>query len=98
MLIYHCVGRGSGLELDLPVDRFDEQMTWLAAERRVVSLDQALDALAEPELPERDPIVVTTPALARMINHPAIRRRSGCVTTSSASRVVKPQLLNAENA
>jgi len=59
VLIYHCVGRGSGLELDLPVDRFDEQMTWLAAEHRVVSLDQALDALAAPELPERDPIVVT---------------------------------------
>ena len=59
VLIYHCVGRGSGLELDLPVDRFDEQMAWLAAEQRVVSLDQALDALAVPELPERDPIVVT---------------------------------------
>ena len=59
VLIYHCVGRGSGLELDLPVDRFDEQMTWLAAEHRVVSLDQALDALAATERPERDPIVVT---------------------------------------
>lgn len=59
VLIYHCVGRGSGLELDLPVDRFDEHMAWLAAEQRVVSLDHALDALAAPELPDRDPIVVT---------------------------------------
>ena len=39
VLIYHCVGRGSGLELDLPVERFDEQMARLAAESRVVSLD-----------------------------------------------------------
>jgi peptidoglycan/xylan/chitin deacetylase (PgdA/CDA1 family) len=59
VLIYHCVGRGSGLELDLPVDRFDEQMAVLAASKRVVTLDAALDALAAPEVPEHDPVVVT---------------------------------------
>ncbi len=59
VLIYHCVGRGSGLELDLPVERFDQQMELLAAQNRVVSLDQALDSLTAPDTPQHDPIVVT---------------------------------------
>ena len=31
VLIYHRVGGGSPLDVDLPVERFDEQMAWLAA-------------------------------------------------------------------
>jgi peptidoglycan/xylan/chitin deacetylase (PgdA/CDA1 family) len=59
VLIYHCVGRGTGLELDLPVDRFTEQMAWLAASGRAATLDNALVRLDQPEPAGPDPIVVT---------------------------------------
>jgi peptidoglycan/xylan/chitin deacetylase (PgdA/CDA1 family) len=62
VLIYHRVGGGSGTEIDLDPQVFDEQMAWLAAERRAVSLDDALDRLRsdEPEPnPDPDPVVVT---------------------------------------
>jgi peptidoglycan/xylan/chitin deacetylase (PgdA/CDA1 family) len=62
VLIYHCVGGGSQLEIDLPVARFEEQMAWLAATGRVTTLDAALAALAGPAgpgSPAGDPIVVT---------------------------------------
>ena len=59
VLIYHRVGGGSGLELDLPRDRFAEQMAVLADSGRVTTLDAALDALAAPEPPALDPVVVT---------------------------------------
>jgi peptidoglycan/xylan/chitin deacetylase (PgdA/CDA1 family) len=59
VLIYHCVGRGSGLELDLPADRFAAQMEWLAGTGRVVTLDAALELLAAPDPPAQDPVVVT---------------------------------------
>jgi len=59
VLIYHRVGGGSGLELDLPRDRFAEQMAVLADSGRVTTLDAALDALAAPEPPTLDPVVVT---------------------------------------
>jgi peptidoglycan/xylan/chitin deacetylase (PgdA/CDA1 family) len=59
VLIYHRVGAGSGLELDLARDRFDEQMAELADSGQVTSLDGALDALASTTPPERNPLVVT---------------------------------------
>jgi peptidoglycan/xylan/chitin deacetylase (PgdA/CDA1 family) len=59
VLIYHRVGGGSGLELDLSRDRFAEQMAVLAAGGRVTTLDGALDALGHPEPPAFDPVVVT---------------------------------------
>jgi peptidoglycan/xylan/chitin deacetylase (PgdA/CDA1 family) len=45
VLIYHRVGGGSGTEVDLSPQAFDEQMAWLAASGRVVSLDHAVDLL-----------------------------------------------------
>jgi peptidoglycan/xylan/chitin deacetylase (PgdA/CDA1 family) len=45
VLIYHRVGGGSGTEVDLSPQVFDEQMAWLAASGRVVSLDDAVDLL-----------------------------------------------------
>ncbi|MGZ4688211.1 MAG: polysaccharide deacetylase family protein [Acidimicrobiia bacterium] len=59
VLIYHRVGAGSGLQLDLPLARFDEQMAELADSGRVTTLDAAVRVLAEPEPPTLDPIVVT---------------------------------------
>ena len=59
VLIYHRVGAGTGGEVDLPVDVFDEQLAYLRSQGPVVSLDDALLALVggPPEGP--DPIVVT---------------------------------------
>jgi peptidoglycan/xylan/chitin deacetylase (PgdA/CDA1 family) len=59
VLIYHRVGAGSGLELDLSLERFDEQMAELADSGQVTSLDGALDALTSTTPPARNPIVVT---------------------------------------
>lgn len=59
VLIYHRVGAGSGLELDLPAERFEQQMAELAASGRVTTLDRALDALAGPAPTGPDPVVVT---------------------------------------
>ena len=73
VLIYHRVGGGSGTEVDLSPQAFDEQMAWLAGTGRVVSLDAAIDLLDPPAggaatdsgdraggaAPADDPIVVT---------------------------------------
>ena len=59
VLIYHRVGAGSGLELDLPLDRFEAQMAELSAAGRVTTLDHALDALQAPDPAGPDPVVVT---------------------------------------
>ncbi len=60
VLIYHRVGTGTASEVDLPIDRFDEQMAWLARHRRPVGLDEALDLLERPEPPAGPPPVVVT--------------------------------------
>jgi peptidoglycan/xylan/chitin deacetylase (PgdA/CDA1 family) len=59
VLLYHRVGAGSGLSVDLPVSRFEEQVAALAATGRVSTLDAALAALDAPVPPAADPIVVT---------------------------------------
>jgi peptidoglycan/xylan/chitin deacetylase (PgdA/CDA1 family) len=59
VLIYHQVGAGSGLQLDLPTARFEDQMAELADAGSVTTLDRALELLAAPEPPARDPVVVT---------------------------------------
>jgi peptidoglycan/xylan/chitin deacetylase (PgdA/CDA1 family) len=59
LLIYHRVEAGSGLEVDLPADLFDEQMQFLAEQHRASMLSDALGALARDEPPERDSVVVT---------------------------------------
>jgi peptidoglycan/xylan/chitin deacetylase (PgdA/CDA1 family) len=73
VLIYHRVGGGSGTEVDLSPEAFDEQMAWLAGTGRVVGLDAAVDLIDPPApdtvsdpadagdatAPVGDPIVVT---------------------------------------
>jgi peptidoglycan/xylan/chitin deacetylase (PgdA/CDA1 family) len=46
VLIYHRVGAGTGSEVDLPADRFEEQVAWLVERERVVGLGEALEVLA----------------------------------------------------
>ena len=48
ILIYHRVGGGSSLEIDLDPGMFDDQMAAVAATRRVVSLGAALERLDAP--------------------------------------------------
>jgi peptidoglycan/xylan/chitin deacetylase (PgdA/CDA1 family) len=42
LLIYHQIGAGSGLQMDMAVDDFGWQLDWLAANRDVVDLDAAV--------------------------------------------------------
>jgi len=59
VLLYHRVGDETGLELEMPVERFDDQMAFVAATRRAVTLDDAVTELAGPQ-PEDDGAVVVT--------------------------------------
>ncbi len=58
-LAYHCVGAGTGLEIDLEPAAFDEQMAALAELGTVVEIDAGLAALAGPAPDGPDPVVVT---------------------------------------
>jgi peptidoglycan/xylan/chitin deacetylase (PgdA/CDA1 family) len=59
VLIYHRVGAGCGGEMDLDPAVFDDQLAWLAATQRVLSLDQAADELTDATGPARPGVVVT---------------------------------------
>jgi peptidoglycan/xylan/chitin deacetylase (PgdA/CDA1 family) len=66
VLIYHRVGGGSGTEVDLSPEAFGDQIAWLAATDRVVTLDAAVAQLAgggdgavDDVAPDEGPIVVT---------------------------------------
>ena len=60
ILLYHRVGGGSALEIDLDAARFDAQIAAIAASRRAVPLGTALDRLNEPSRPAAGPSVVVT--------------------------------------
>lgn len=60
VLLYHRVGAETGLELELPVHRFDAQMASVAATRRPLTLDAGLDELGRATPPPGpDGVVVT---------------------------------------
>jgi peptidoglycan/xylan/chitin deacetylase (PgdA/CDA1 family) len=48
VLIYHQVGAGLGRQMEVTVDHFTGQLDWLAANREVVALDEAIDRWDEP--------------------------------------------------
>ena len=48
ILIYHQVGAGSGLEMDVSVQAIGRQIDWLEDHGRVVDLETALSALEDP--------------------------------------------------
>jgi peptidoglycan/xylan/chitin deacetylase (PgdA/CDA1 family) len=59
LLQYHRVGRRAPLEIDLPLERFEDQMALIRDQRSATTLDEALEVLDETAVPERDPVVVT---------------------------------------
>jgi peptidoglycan/xylan/chitin deacetylase (PgdA/CDA1 family) len=59
ILIFHQVGAGTGAQMDLDPGVFADQLSWLAATRRVIGLDDALVELADPQGPPRPGVVVT---------------------------------------
>jgi peptidoglycan/xylan/chitin deacetylase (PgdA/CDA1 family) len=58
ILLYHRVGGGSALDIDLDAARFEEQVAVIAASGRALTLGAALEQLATPG--ERDSAVVVT--------------------------------------
>jgi peptidoglycan/xylan/chitin deacetylase (PgdA/CDA1 family) len=58
ILIYHRVGGGTALEVDIDAARFEEQVAVIAASGRALTLGAALEQLARPDA--RDSAVVVT--------------------------------------
>jgi peptidoglycan/xylan/chitin deacetylase (PgdA/CDA1 family) len=59
VLIYHRVGAGAGLELDLPSETFHRQMRWLRDHADVVPLEAGLGRIDGGERPGRDLVAIT---------------------------------------
>lgn len=49
LLIYHQVGAGLGRQMEVTVEDFDTQLAWLAQNRQVVGLEEAVERWHEPE-------------------------------------------------
>ncbi|WP_436796306.1 polysaccharide deacetylase family protein [Actinospongicola halichondriae] len=60
VLIYHRVGARTPVSVDLPRALFEEQMAFLAASYRVVTMEEAAQLLVEPEPPAGPPPIVIT--------------------------------------
>lgn len=70
VLIYHRVGGGSGVQVDLPVALFEEQCEHLAAHATVLSLGDALAALrGERPLPPRAVVITFDDGTADLPEH-----------------------------
>lgn len=59
ILLYHRVGAGSGMAVDLPGALFQAQLEELSSESRVVSLDSLVTTVAHPDAPPTPPLAVT---------------------------------------
>ena len=64
VLIYHRVGGGSSSEVDLPADRFGQQLAWLVERGRPIALADAVEVIAgrapAPATGDGGPPVVVT--------------------------------------
>ena len=97
ILIYHRVGGASGLELDLPLGPFEEQVEMLAATGRVLPLGKALAHLSGPADGADDadggggPIVLTfDDGTADFVDHavPVLERHRVPVTLYAATSFI----------
>lgn len=59
VLIYHRVGTGAGVELDVDAGAFERQVEYLVTNHDVVTIDRALSLVAGSTRPDRRPIVLT---------------------------------------
>jgi len=59
VLLYHRVGGGSGLAVDLPEALFSSQITELKAAGRLTSLDSLLAVVSRAEIPAVQPVALT---------------------------------------
>jgi peptidoglycan/xylan/chitin deacetylase (PgdA/CDA1 family) len=59
ILIYHRVGGGSGVELDIPRGVFRDQVQQLGTRQLAARLDDVLELVAQPIAPASNPVVVT---------------------------------------
>jgi peptidoglycan/xylan/chitin deacetylase (PgdA/CDA1 family) len=92
VLIYHRVGGGSGLEVDLERDVFDAQMHEVAS--RAVTLDAGLVAMASSPAGGADPVVVSfDDGTADFAEHalPVLVRHGVPVVLYLATRFVEEQ-------
>jgi peptidoglycan/xylan/chitin deacetylase (PgdA/CDA1 family) len=96
VLLYHRVGAASGLELDVPADRFAAQAEILAASGRVLPLGDALARLSRPVNcagtgTGADPIVITfDDGTADFVDHalPILERHRLPVTLYAATAFI----------
>jgi len=49
ILIYHQVGSGSGLEMDVELDAFESQLDWMSDHGEIVSLDEAVNRIGDED-------------------------------------------------
>ena len=59
VLLYHRVGGGSSMAVDLPPALFAAQVDELAAQQRVSSLGSLLSAVSQPDVPSVQPVAIT---------------------------------------
>jgi peptidoglycan/xylan/chitin deacetylase (PgdA/CDA1 family) len=59
VLIYHRVGRRASIETDLPVSLFEEQVSFLAGQAHLVTLDEGLRTIDSPPATASNLVAVT---------------------------------------
>jgi peptidoglycan/xylan/chitin deacetylase (PgdA/CDA1 family) len=96
ILIYHRVGGGSGLDVDLPVAQFEEQIAWLASTGRVATLGNALTALpggGGPRSFDARIVVTFDDGTADFVEHavPVLDRHRVPVTLFAATEFIDEQ-------
>jgi peptidoglycan/xylan/chitin deacetylase (PgdA/CDA1 family) len=92
VLIYHRVGGGSRLEIDLSIPQFDAQMAWLAATGKVVSLETALAVLGPGATAKNEALIVVSfdDGTADFVDHalPVLERYRIPVTLYAATAFI----------
>lgn len=78
ILIYHRVGAGTGSQMDLSPAQFDEQLAWLRATQRLLTLDQAVAELAGPAPVQPGVVLTFDDGTADWVDHalPAMERHA----------------------
>jgi peptidoglycan/xylan/chitin deacetylase (PgdA/CDA1 family) len=91
ILIYHRVGGGSSLEVDLDPGLFDHQMAAVAASNRVLSLSAALERLDSPADDAGAVVVTFDDGTADFVDValPILERHGVCATLYAATAFIE---------